>query len=169
MEEICLIDNIDNIDNIRKRKVTFQQVIQNKKRKLNNEIITLTHNLNRLKLKRKAEDDNDEEYIKKKKIKISNNDNIINYDNLFIPIENNLKRKIDVSDELDKLDGINKLTKKIKLKEEIIKEIKGEKEEKNNILNCNCLHICRCDYDYEYFKESNTKLPPNDLIYRYIN
>jgi len=160
MEEICLIDNIDNIDNIRKRKVTFQQVIQNKKKKLNNEIITLTHNLNRLKLKRKAEDE-DEEYIKKKKIKISNNDNIINYNNLFIPIENNLKRKIDVSDELDKLDGINK---RIKLKEKIEEEI-----EKNNILNCNCLHICRCDYDYEYFKESNTKLPPNDLIYRYIN
>ncbi len=155
MEEFCLVDSLE--DNIKKRKVTFQPVIQNKKRKLNinNEINILTYNLNRLKLKRKADND-DYENIKIKKIKISNENNI-NYNNLFTPIENNLKRKSNSVDDLDKLDGI----KKNKLIE--------EKEQEINILNCNCIHICRCDYDYQYFKENNNRLPPDDLIYRYIN
>ena len=165
MEEICFIDNIDNI---RKRKVTFEKVTPNKKRILNNEINTLTYNLNRLKLKRKAENEEDIKDMKKiKKIKLPD-DNIIKKDNLFIPIENNLKRKNDTSDELDKLDDINQLTKKIKLIE-YKKDKKEDEKIDKNILICNCLHICRCDYDYEYFKESNKKLPSDDLIYRYIN
>ncbi len=160
MEEISCIDNsFKNLDNIKKRKITFEPIIHNKKRKINNDINTLTYNLNKLRLKRKSED---EQNISNKKIKILNN-NIINYDNLFIPIENNLKRKNDISNELDKLDGIHKLTKKNKLMEE-----KNQTQD-INILNCNCIHICRCDYDYEYFKENNKKLPPDDLIYRYIN
>jgi hypothetical protein len=163
MEEICFIDNIDNI---RKRKVSFEKVIPNKKRILNSDIKNLTINLNRLKLKRKADDDQDEQNIKKIKL---THDNIIKKDNLFIPIENTLKRKNDVSDKLDKLDGINQLTKKIKLTEDKEEHLKEDNKEDKNILNCNCLHICRCDYDYEYFKESNKKLPSDDLIYRYIN
>jgi hypothetical protein len=193
MEEICFIDSLDNI---RKRKVSFEKVIPNKKRFINNEINRMTNNFNRLNLKRKAEDDqfynehfNNEHTIKKIKIIHDNiyndnnyndniyndniyNDNIYNDNHNFIPIENNLKRKYNELDKinLDKLDGIDHITKKIKLNNlNNLNNQQDIKEEHNNILNCNCIKICQCDYDYDYFKQNNNKLPIDDLIYRYIN
>lgn len=172
MEEISFIDsfyNLKSLNNIKKRKITFEIFTQNKKKISNNEINILTNNFNNLRLKRKAEDDQNENI---KKIKIINDNN----NNKFIPIENNLKRKNDNIDDIDdiddiylnkldglKLDSFEKITKKIKLTklEEIV--------EKDNILSCNCIKICQCDYDYDYMKLSNKKLPPDDMIYRYIN
>ena len=155
MEEISCIDySIENIENIKKRKSSFQPVLQNKKRKISNEINILTYNFDRLKLKRKA--DTDEYAQQNKKIKLSN-DIIIN--NSFIPIEKNVKRKSDQLED-NQFDNNENINKKIKINELEIKE--------DNILNCKCIRICRCDYDYEYFKENNKRLPPDDLIYRYI-